>query len=248
VTTTIDPVEDVAGDDRSKGRSPLRLVLITALATALLLAAAGGVVYFVGHRSPAPAPVAEQAPAAAAPSASPTPAEQFLDLWHRAAPGVAARQPDYYWTRIGTSACNLIGVPGVSAYQLTQVLGTNPQLMSVTEATQFLGVANAKLCPDRDYVPAPTLTVPILQVPLIPDLGGGSSSSSGWIPSGRHTSSGSASAPNIPGSGSSSSVSSSSGSSSGHSSSGGGHGGTVTVPPSLSRQPSGDLHAESLNN
>jgi hypothetical protein len=183
VTTTIDPVEGAADGATSTGssRSALRRVLVIGSAVVLLLAVAAGVaVAFVRDSSPAPMPAA--APVAV-PAASATPAEQFLARWHEAAPGVAARRSDYTWTKLGVSACNLIGVPGITAGAVSRVLGSNPNLMSTAEGSHFLEIANANLCPDHDYVAAPRLTVPEVPTPSLPDFGDLSSSgSSGSIP------------------------------------------------------------------
>jgi hypothetical protein len=240
VTTTIDPAEDVTDDAPSTGspRTALRSALAIALATALFLAAAAGVVFVFVHKSPAtPAPVAQQAPAAPAPSATPAPDEQFLTAWHMVAPGVAARRSDNTWLQIAMSSCNLIGVPGATPDVISRVLGSNPTLMSVTEATQFLGVANAKLCPEKVYVAGPTLVLPNLVAPPVPDFSGLSvprpSSGSGWIPT-HQASPPSVHAPTIPGAGSSGS-SSSPPSSGGHSS----------TPPSIIKLPPRQAHTQS---
>ncbi|MCD2197876.1 hypothetical protein LQ327_31355 [Actinomycetospora endophytica] len=220
MTTTIDPVEGVDDDTSPTGssRSVGRTVLVIGVTAVLLLAIAAGVAFAFAHNSsPAPTPVAEQAPVV--PTASPTPAEQFLTRWHEVAPGVAARRSDYTWTRLGVSACNLIGVPGITAGALSRVLGSNPNLMSTAEGSHFLEVADANLCPDHDYVAAPTLTVPDVPSPSLPDFGDLSSSSgSGSIPN-VHVSPPTVTAPKIPGSGS-------------PSGSGGGH---TYHPPTITR-------------
>lgn len=237
MTTTIDPAEDVT-DDASSAGSALRPALAIALATALFLAAAAGVVFVFVHKTlptPEPAPIAQAAPA---PSATPTPEEQFLGAWHQVAPGVAARRSDNTWTRIAIGTCKLIGIPGATPDALSRVLGSNPDLMSVAEATQFLGVAQTKLCPEKTYVAGPTLVLPNAPTPSLPDFGELSvprtpSGGSGWIPT-HQPAPPSVHVPSIPGAGSG-------GSSSGSSSSGGGH---SPSPPSIVKLPSSPIHTE----
>jgi hypothetical protein len=241
VTTTIESDDAVADEPLAPASSAVRSALVIALATTLFLAAAAGVVFVVVHKTPpAPAPVAQQAPVPPAPSATPTPDEQFLDAWHQVAPGVAARRSDNTWTQIGISTCGLIGIPGATPDVLSRTLGSNPTLMSVTEANQLLGVANAKLCPEKVYVAGPTLVLPKLPSPSLPDFGNlsapsGHSSGSGWIPT-RQVSPPAVHAPAIPGTGNSGSSSSAPSS--------GGH----TNPPSIIKSPPKQLEPQPIYN
>jgi hypothetical protein len=239
VTTTIDPAEDVADDAHPVGspRAALKPALAIALATALLLAALAGVVFVFLHKvPPTPAPVVQQALAAPAPSATPAPDEQFLNAWHEVAPGVAARRSDNTWLQIGVSTCHLIGIPGATPDVISRVLGSNPDLMSVAEGNEFLGVANAKLCPEKAYVAGPTLVLPNLVIPGLPDFSGLTVPhvSAPSIPT-VHVSPPSVHVPSIPGTGSSGSSSSSSSSSGGH---------TPTAPSIIKPPLPGGVHTE----
>lgn len=241
MTTTLEPAGNVGGDDPTPGppRSALRAVLAIALAAALMLAVTAGVVFVLVHKSPpAPAPAAQQAPAAPVPSATATPDEQFLAAWHQVAPGVAARRSDNTWTQIGVGTCNLIGVPGATPDVLSRVLGSNPALMSVAEGAQFLGVASAKLCPEKVYVAGPALVLPNLPRPSFPDFSVTVPRVS--VPSipTQHVSPPKITVPSIPGGGHSSSGSSSSG---GGGSSGGSQAPSIIKPPS---SPPWDVHTE----
>ena len=231
MTTTIDPADDVTEGAPSAGssRSAWRPALAIALATTLLLAGVAGVVFVFVHRSPPnPAPVAQEVPAPV-PSATPAPDRQFVDAWHVVAPGVAARRSDNTWLQIAVSTCNLIGVPGATPDVISRVLGSNPDLMSVAEGTQFLGVANAKLCPEKAYVAGPTIVLPDLVVPGVPDFSGLEVPhvSLPAIPT-VHVSPPKISVPDIPGAGHNGGGSSSSSSSSDHGSS---------SPPSIIKSP-----------
>lgn len=212
MTATIDPTDDTApdagsADEPAESGSPLRYVLLLALAGSVLVAAVIGIVFVVlNDPPPSPVPVAEvAAPAPAGPSATATPEERFLAAWHVAAPGVAARRGDRFWAELGVSTCNLIGRPFINEDLVVRALGSNPQLMSGDEGRAFLDVVHTELCPQNEY--GPQLQAPSLRPasPLtLPDLGSTSSSSGGAssIPTVRVSPPSVGRAPTIPGTGS----------------------------------------------
>ncbi|MDL5159618.1 hypothetical protein [Actinomycetospora termitidis] len=224
MTATLDPADDTAPDSDEHdppvpGVSPLRYVLLIGLAVFVLLAALAGVVLVVlNDPPPSPVSIVEVAPPSTGSGATATPEERFLAAWHAAAPGVAARRSDDYWSRLGVATCNMIGRPFINEEMVVRVLGSSPQVMSFDEGRTFLDVSHAELCAQNEYGPqlqSPTVR-PVPPITL-PDFGSSSSRSGGGsssIPTVRVSPPSVGRAPTIPGAGSGGGSSGSGGSSS----------------------------------